>query len=44
MKIAVGGKGGCGKTTVAGTLARVLAERGQTSAFPTRMATNCWHA
>jgi len=29
MKIAVGGKGGSGKTTVAGTLARVLAERGQ---------------
>ncbi|SRR6266852_171577 len=28
MKIAVGGKGGSGKTTVAGTLARVLAERG----------------
>jgi len=29
MKIAIGGKGGSGKTTVAGTLARVLAERGQ---------------
>ena len=29
MKIAVGGKGGSGKMTVAGTLARVLAERGQ---------------
>jgi len=28
MKIAVGGKGGSGKTTVAGTLARVRAERG----------------
>jgi len=28
MKIAVGGKGGSGKTTVAGTLARVLADRG----------------
>ncbi len=28
MKIAVGGKGGSGKTTVAGTHARVLAERG----------------
>jgi CO dehydrogenase maturation factor len=28
MKIAVGGKGGSGKTTIAGTLARVLAERG----------------
>ena len=28
MKIAVGGKGGSGKTTVAGTLARVLAARG----------------
>src|SRR3981189_3151053 len=27
MKIAVGGKGGSGKTTVAGTLPRVLAER-----------------
>jgi CO dehydrogenase maturation factor len=29
MKIAVGGKGGSGKTTVAGTLARVLADRGE---------------
>src|SRR5262249_59692793 len=29
MKIAIGGKGGSGKTTIAGTLARVLAERGQ---------------
>jgi CO dehydrogenase maturation factor len=29
MKIAVGGKGGSGKTTIAGTLARVLAERGR---------------
>src|SRR5215470_9668579 len=29
MKIAIGGKGGSGKTTVAGTLARILAERGQ---------------
>lgn len=29
MKIAVGGKGGSGKTTIAGTLARVLAGRGQ---------------
>ena len=29
MKIAVGGKGGSGKTTIAGTLARVLAARGQ---------------
>jgi CO dehydrogenase maturation factor len=28
MKIAVGGKGGSGKTTIAGTLARVLAGRG----------------
>ena len=28
MKIAVGGKGGSGKTTIAGTLARVLATRG----------------
>ena len=28
MKIAVGGKGGSGKTTIAGTLARVLAARG----------------
>src|SRR5262245_1109548 len=28
MKIAVGGKGGSGKTTIAGTLARVLAEGG----------------
>ena len=29
MKMAVAGKGGAGKTTIAGTLARVLAERGQ---------------
>lgn len=29
MKIAVAGKGGSGKTTVAGTLARVLGRRGQ---------------
>src|SRR5262245_19388714 len=29
MKIAVGGKGGSGKTTIAGTLARVLAARGE---------------
>ena len=29
MKIAVGGKGGSGKTTIAGTLARVLAAPGQ---------------
>ena len=29
MKIAVGGKGGSGKTTDAGTLARVLAARGR---------------
>jgi CO dehydrogenase maturation factor len=28
MKIAIGGKGGSGKTTIAGTLARVLADRG----------------
>lgn len=28
MKIAVAGKGGSGKTTIAGTLARVLARRG----------------
>lgn len=28
MKIALGGKGGSGKTTIAGTLARVLADRG----------------
>ena len=28
MKIAVAGKGGSGKTTVAGTLARALAQRG----------------
>lgn len=28
MKVAVAGKGGSGKTTVAGTLARVLARRG----------------
>jgi CO dehydrogenase maturation factor len=28
MKVAVAGKGGSGKTTIAGTLARVLAERG----------------
>ena len=28
MKIAVAGKGGSGKTTIAGTLARVMAERG----------------
>ena len=27
MKIAVAGKGGAGKTTIAGTLARVMAER-----------------
>ena len=29
MKLAVAGKGGAGKTTIAGTLARVMAERGQ---------------
>lgn len=29
MKIAITGKGGVGKTTVAGTLARILAERGR---------------
>src|SRR5438128_12023551 len=29
MKIAVAGKGGAGKTTLAGTLARVLGRRGQ---------------
>jgi CO dehydrogenase maturation factor len=29
MKVAVAGKGGSGKTTIAGTLARVMAERGQ---------------
>jgi CO dehydrogenase maturation factor len=28
MKVAIAGKGGSGKTTMAGTLARVLAERG----------------
>lgn len=28
MKLAVAGKGGSGKTTIAGTLARVMAERG----------------
>ncbi|MBA3366147.1 MAG: AAA family ATPase, partial [Actinobacteria bacterium] len=28
MKIAVGGKGGAGKTTVAGTLARAFAQSG----------------
>jgi len=28
MKVAVAGKGGSGKTTIAGTLARVIAERG----------------
>jgi CO dehydrogenase maturation factor len=31
MKIAVAGKGGSGKTTIAGTLARVLAIDGDTS-------------
>ncbi len=29
MKVAVAGKGGSGKTTIAGTLARVLAQDGQ---------------
>jgi CO dehydrogenase maturation factor len=29
MKVAIAGKGGAGKTTIAGTLARVIAERGQ---------------
>src|SRR5215471_202606 len=29
MKLAVAGKGGAGKTTIAGTLARVIAERGR---------------
>jgi CO dehydrogenase maturation factor len=29
MKVAVAGKGGSGKTTIAGTLARVLADRGR---------------
>ena len=28
MKIAVAGKGGSGKTTIAGTLARIMADRG----------------
>jgi CO dehydrogenase maturation factor len=28
MKVAVAGKGGSGKTTIAGTLARVMADRG----------------
>ena len=28
MKLALAGKGGAGKTTIAGTLARVMAERG----------------
>jgi CO dehydrogenase maturation factor len=30
MKVAVAGKGGSGKTTIAGTLARVLAQQGRT--------------
>ena len=30
MKLAVAGKGGAGKTTVSGTIARVLARSGQT--------------
>jgi CO dehydrogenase maturation factor len=30
MKIAAAGKGGVGKTTIAGTLARMLADDGQT--------------
>jgi CO dehydrogenase maturation factor len=29
MKIAISGKGGVGKTTLAGVMARVLAKRGQ---------------
>ena len=29
MRIAIAGKGGTGKTTIAGTLARVLAQRGR---------------
>jgi CO dehydrogenase maturation factor len=29
MKVAIAGKGGAGKTTIAGTLARVIAEQGQ---------------
>lgn len=29
MKVAIAGKGGSGKTTIAGTLARVLAQSGQ---------------
>jgi CO dehydrogenase maturation factor len=29
MKVAIAGKGGAGKTTIAGTLARIIAERGQ---------------
>jgi CO dehydrogenase maturation factor len=29
MKVAIAGKGGSGKTTIAGTLARVMADRGQ---------------
>lgn len=29
MKLAVAGKGGSGKTTIAGTLARLIADRGQ---------------
>ncbi|MEP6476436.1 MAG: AAA family ATPase [Actinomycetota bacterium] len=30
MQVAVGGKGGSGKTTISGTLARLFARRGQT--------------
>lgn len=29
MKVAIAGKGGSGKTTIAGTLARVIGQRGQ---------------
>ena len=39
MRIAIAGKGGTGKTTIAGTLARVLARAGRATSSPRRPRT-----